>query len=232
VRKFLVIAALTILSVLLLFLVCGIFVPALDRRLLWPGFRAAKALGISEEGGKYAVVGIGVAWTLWAAVFAALITAIKNTIWHRRELLVACAAAVCVILVFQARGRHNREYDGTWEVVFDRSDFHYGCACWHLPYLLEPTAELSSRLDALGNPPAVKLKFIGDTTSIGSYGHLGQYLREIRVVRIIDVQKAQPSVRPLPPKYLESRIIGVVSVFRSNLAPFSSNSFCWQWVAP
>ena len=74
----------------------------------------------------------------------------------------------------------------------ERTDFYDGSKCWHLPYWLAPTLELGTRVDALGNPPAVQVKFLGDTTSIGPYGHLGQYLREIRLVRIIEVNVARP----------------------------------------
>src|SRR6267142_4822800 len=195
VRKLLLIAAPAVLSVLLLFLMCGIFIPALDRVLLWPGFRISRALDTSVEGAPNAVVGIGVACVFWAAIFAALIAAIKNTIWQRRELFVACGVAVCGVLFFQVLGVHNKEFEGTWENGFERSDFYYGGECWRLPYWLEPTPELNGRFDALGNPPAVRVKFVGDTTSMGSYGHLGQYLREIRVMRIIEVETAQPCRR-------------------------------------
>lgn len=160
--------------------------------LLWPGFRLSKALGISVEGANYVVAGIGFAWVLWTAIVAAVVTVIEKTIWRRRKLFVACVVAACAILFLEARGKHNKEFEGVWEVGFEQSDFYEGGGCWHTPYWLEATPELYSRFAALGNPRAVKVKFVGDTTSIGGYGHLGQYLRLIRVVRVIDVEAAQP----------------------------------------
>jgi hypothetical protein len=192
-RKFLFIALAAALFTLLFSVVCGIFAPAIDRMLLWPGFRLSRALGISEESvGNYLVAGIGFAWLLWAAILAAVVAVIEKTIWRRKRLFVACGVVACAILLFEARGKHNEEYQGTWEVGFEQSNFYDHGGCWRTPYWLEPTPELSSRFAALGNPRAVKVKFVGDTTSIGEYGHLGQYLRSIRVVRVIDVEAAQP----------------------------------------
>jgi hypothetical protein len=192
VRKFVFITLAAALSVLLFSVACGLFVPAIDRILLSPGFRLSKALGISVESANYVVAGLGFAWVLWAVVLAAVVIAIEKTIWHRRRLFVACAVAACAILFFEARGKHNKEFEGTWEVGFEQSNFYDGGGCWHTPYWLEATPELYSRFAALGNPRAIKVKFVGDTTSIGGYGHLGQYLRLIRVVRVIDVESAQP----------------------------------------
>jgi hypothetical protein len=192
VRKFVFITLAAALSVLLFSVACGIFVPALDRILLSPGFRLSKALGISVESANYAVAGLGFAWVLWAVVLVAVVIGIEKTIWHRRKVFVACVVAACAILFFEARGKHNREFEGTWEVGFEQSNFYDGGGCWHTPYWLEPTPELYSRFAALGSQRAVKVKFIGDATPIGGYGHLGQYLRLIRVVRVIDVEPTQP----------------------------------------
>lgn len=191
-RKFVFITLAAVLSVLLLSVASSIFAPAIDRILLWPGFRLSRAFGISDDSANYVVAGIVFAWVFWATVLAALVAVIEKTVWRRRQLFVVCAVAVCAILSFEFRGKHHKEYEGTWEGGIERSDFYDRGGCWHLPYWLEPTPELSSRFAALGYPRAIKLKFVGDTTSIGSYGHLGQYLREIRVVRVIGVEAAQP----------------------------------------
>ena len=164
--------------------------------LLWPGFRLSRAVGFSiEDAGNYSEAGIAFAWVLWTAIVAAVVTVIEKTIWPRRKLFVVCVVAAFAILFFEARGTHNKEYDGTWEFGFERSAFYQGGGCWRTPYWLDPTSELSGpsgKLEALGNPSAVRIKFIGDTSWVGSYGHLGGYIREIRVVRVIDVQAAQP----------------------------------------
>jgi len=158
VRKFIFITLAAALSVLLGSIACGILVPAIDRLLLWPGFRLSKALGISEEGGNYVAAGIGFAWMLWTAILAVVVTVIEKTIWRRRKLFVACVVAVCAILLLQARGKHNKEYDGTWEFGDERSAFYPSSGCWRLPYWLDSTSELSGpsgKLVALGNPSAV-----------------------------------------------------------------------------
>lgn len=193
-RKFLTIAAVGAVSALLVFLVGVFFVPPIAGLLLWPGDRASRMLGISEvEEGL--VVSIVIAWVLWAAVFATMIAVIKQFLWPHRKLSLVCAIVIVAALFFQARGSHTKEYDGTWEFGFERSAFYLGGACLRPPYWLEPTSELSGpsgKLEALGNPTAVRIKFIGDTNWVGAYGHLGGYMREIRVVRVIDVQAAQP----------------------------------------
>jgi hypothetical protein len=162
--------------------------------LLCLGDRAGRLLGISEVGAGLAV-GIVIAWVLWAAVFATMIAAIKQFLWPHWKLFLACTIVIVAALFFQARGTHNKEYDGTWEFGFERSAFYPGGGCWRPPYWLEPTSELSGpsgKLEALSNPSAVRIKFIGDTSWVGPYGHLCGYMREIRVVRVIDVQAAQP----------------------------------------
>ena len=193
-RKFLTIATVGAVSAFLVFLVGVFFVPPIAGLLLWPGDRASSLLGISEVGAGLAV-GIVIAWVLWAAVFATMIAAIKQFLWPHWKLFLACTIVIVAALFFQARGTHNKEYDGTWEFGFERSAFYPGGGCWRPPYWLEPTSELSGpsgKLEALSNPSAVRIKFIGDTSWVGPYGHLCGYMREIRVVRVIDVQAAQP----------------------------------------
>lgn len=188
-RKLVFIALAAALSVLLLSVVFGIFVPAIHRVLVWPGFRLSKALGILGIG-NYVVTGLVFSWVLWTVVLAAVVAITEETIWHRRRLFVACVVAACAVLLFEALGKRNKEYEGTWDMAFEHSDFHYGGECWRLPYWLEGTPELYAKWEALGHPAALRVKFIGDTTAIGSYGHLGQYMREIRVLRLIEVEPA------------------------------------------
>lgn len=192
-RKFAFITLAAALSVLLFSLACGIFAPAIDGVFLWPGFRISRAIGISiGDAGNYLASGIAFGWVLWTVIVAAVVTVVEKTIWRRRKLFVVCAIAACSILFLEALGRHNKEFEGTWEVGLEQSDFHPGDGCWHTPYWLEATPELYGRFAALGNPRALKVKFVGDSTSIGGYGNGGQYLRSVRVVRVIDVKTAQP----------------------------------------
>ena len=192
-RKFLIIATVGVVSVFLVFL-AGFFVPPIFALLLWPGARVSRMLGISEVGAALAT-GIVISWVLWAAVFAVMIAAVKQALWPHRKLFWVCFSVVVAVLFFEACGTHNKEYEGTWEFGFERSDFYAGSGCWRPPYWLEPTSELSGlsgKLELLGNPSAVRIKFIGDTSWVGPYGHLGRYMREIRVVRLIDIQAARP----------------------------------------
>lgn len=193
-RKFLIIATVGAVSAFLVFLVGDFFVPPMVDLLLWPGDRASRVLGISEIGAGL-VVGTVIAWVLWTAIFATIIAAIKRFLWPHKKLFLVCALAFVAVLFFQARGTHNQEYDGTWEFGFEWSAFYPRGGCWRPPYWLESTSELSGpsgKLEALGNPSAVRIKFVGDTSWVGSYGHLGGYMREIRVVRVIDVRAARP----------------------------------------
>lgn len=192
-RKFLIIATVGVVFAFFVFLV-GFFVPAIESLLLWPGARVSRMLGISV-GASLVVGGTVISWVLWAAVFAVMIAAVKQVLWPHRKLFWVCSFVVVAVLFFEARGTHNKEYEGTWEFGFGWSDFYPNGGCWRPPYWLEPTSELSGpsgKLDRLGNPSAVRVKFIGDATWVGPHGHLGGYMREIRVVRLIDVQAAQP----------------------------------------
>jgi len=38
----------------------------------------------------------------------------------------------------------------------------------------------------------VTVKFVGDESSIGGYGHMGAYLRQVKVVRVLEVGPALP----------------------------------------
>jgi hypothetical protein len=63
----------------------------------------------------------------------------------------------------------------------------------------EPNAELFARLLEVDGPPdstlgggVVFAVFEGDTSGHGSYGHLGQYPRELLVHRIVSLERDFP----------------------------------------
>ncbi len=166
---------------------------ALAQMLLWPAYRMLRPLSNSEIG-SFIVLGVALSWVLWSLVLGLALELGRIAFLRYKAAFFVGIGIVGVALFFQIRGSRSRAYDGLWERGFEHSDFFYSGNCNRPRYWLIPTTEVDAKLDTLGNPTAVRLKFIGTTTSIGEYGHLGQYLREIRVERVISVEPAEPCI--------------------------------------
>ena len=95
------------------------------------------------------------------------------------------------LVAFWARGERNRTYVGTVEWRFEVSAFYPNGNCAARPYWLstegEATDELHRRWEELGRPGALRVKFVGDLTRFGTWGHLGGYNREIQPHTILEV---------------------------------------------
>jgi hypothetical protein len=166
--------------------------PALARLLLAPGLRLVSALDLNRKGDFASILMyMGVSWLLLALVTALCIVTLKRTLWRRRVVLIVFVVVLGAIAVVAGRGERNEEYEGIWERGFERSDFYYRGECWRPPLWLVPTPDIHELLSQ-GQSGALSVRFVGDSTPIGRYGHLGLYLREVRVVRMIGARPAAP----------------------------------------
>ena len=163
----------------------------LGQLLLSPGFLVVRSLRMDNGDLAPIAVQVVVSWLFCAVMTGLAITLVTRFLWPRKILLALCALVLVGTCFAEFRGERNREYEGTWEQGFERSDFHYGGQCWRPPYWLIPTPDIHEKLDQ-GHTGALNVRFVGDATAIGSYGHLGQYVREVRVVRIIETRPAAP----------------------------------------
>ncbi len=185
---------LLISSALLLPVLLFVTLPiALAQMLTWPVYRTLRPLLKSEAGG-YVVLAILLSWALWSVLTGAVLVTARAAFLRHRVAFCVGIGVLAVWLLFQIRGSHSRTYEGIWERGFEHSDFFYNGNCDRPRYWLVQTPEVLRRVNMLGSPMAVRLKFVGTTTSIGEYGHLGQYLREIHVEQIISAEPTQSCI--------------------------------------
>jgi len=94
------------------------------------------------------------------------------------------ASLLAAIVVFWAIATKNRTYEGILQHGFERSDFYPRGDCSASPYWFEAKGEAADQLNKrwveLGRPNGLRLRFVGDLTHIGLWGHLGKYKREIQ----------------------------------------------------
>ena len=109
-------------------------------------------------------------------------------------MLIAILAIVVVcllVIVFLARGRHGVVLEGTLQWGFEESAFFPDGDCSNKPYWWKSPDQHdndpNARWDALGKPLAVRVKMLGNVSSVGFYGHLGQYRREVQPIKLISV---------------------------------------------
>jgi hypothetical protein len=141
---------------------------------------------------RFGAIEIGIIWVLYAILIAVLILVVKWTLWRRKTVLVLCAAMLCAAVYFKARGETSTEFEGTWEMGFEQSDFFIGRNCARPRYWLHASEDVYSKVSTLGDPRAVRIKFVGTSTRMGDYGHLGQCLREVHVEKVLSIEPTQP----------------------------------------
>ena len=111
-----------------------------------------------------------------------------------KATLIGLAVLVAAGLVYLGvRGSHDNLFEGTLQVGFERSDFYPSSDCSAFPYWYSGSTDDSQNLrlrwKELGSPPAMRVKFRGDLSSLGLYGHLGKYWREIRSTTILEAKE-------------------------------------------
>jgi hypothetical protein len=108
---------------------------------------------------------------------------------RRSVVVVGVAASLLLALLFWVRGRHGVILEGTYQTSFEESAFFVNGDCsrkpiwWQWPNGLD--ADLQEQRRALGNPEAMHVKVRANLSSIGAYGHLGAYRREVDPIILI-----------------------------------------------
>ena len=101
---------------------------------------------------------------------------------------------LATLVLLWGLGSRDKMFEGTLQWGFEKSDFHLNGNCSATPYWYDssknPTVNLHDRWVELGKLEAMWVKFRGDLSSLGRYGHLGKYWREIRPATVIEVKPA------------------------------------------
>ena len=193
-RVSLIAVAVIVPMLLVLFLPIG-----LSQLLISPGFFIARPLaskGIGEIGAFIAIFAIAtlISWAMWAAALALVIGFGWILFKRSKVLLLVLVLALAAMMAVQIPGSRNTQFEGIWERGFEHSDFFVNGNCDRPSYWLRGSEEFYGKIRALDRPTAVRVKFVGTTTRMGSYGHLGKYLREVQVEKVISVEPARPCI--------------------------------------
>jgi hypothetical protein len=98
----------------------------------------------------------------------------------------------CITLI--ARGHDMVMIDGVLQHGFEKSDFYDRGDCSRKPWwfdVSEADHTLHEQWDSLGRPRAVRIRFVGNVSSIGRHGHLGHYRREVVAVHVLEVSPSR-----------------------------------------
>jgi hypothetical protein len=114
----------------------------------------------------------------------------------------AAATLILVGAVLIGCGHRKITIDGVLQHGFEKSDFYDGGDCSRKPWWFngaEADAAFNTAFrkqwDSLGRPAALHIRFVGNISSIGRYGHLGNYRREVIPVQILEVSSSRGCVR-------------------------------------
>src|SRR2546421_8155141 len=103
---------------------------------------------------------------------------------------IGAGAVLAAGLFLWSKGSHDKVFEGVIEWNFEKSDFYLKGDCSASPYWYDgsskPSANLYDRRKEIGNPRAMQVKFRGDLSRVGLYGHLNKYIREIHSTEIIE----------------------------------------------
>lgn len=108
---------------------------------------------------------------------------------------------ILVSAALVARGHHMILIDGVLQHGFEKSDFYDRSDCSRGPWWFDVTdtteasAALHKQWVLLGRPAAIHIRYVGNVSSIGRYGHLGHYRREVIPVQILDVSLSSGCVQ-------------------------------------
>lgn len=114
----------------------------------------------------------------------------------------AGATLILAGAILVGRGHRMIVIDGVLQHGFEKSDFYNHGNCSRKPWWFNGAeagatfnTEFHKQWDLLGRPNAVHIRFVGNISSIGRYGHLGNYRREVVPVQILEVSSSQGCVR-------------------------------------
>jgi len=121
---------------------------------------------------------------------------------RRGLIVIAVLLSISIVVLWQtSKGKENQTLQGIYLMAFERSDFYPNvevCPPSGTRYWLDPASipNLRAQLATLTVDQAhalayqaVYLRFVGDISNRGQYGHLGQYWREVQVKRILEIKK-------------------------------------------
>jgi len=113
---------------------------------------------------------------------------------NKAALIIVLVVVTAGSIYLWARGSHGRVFDGLLQVGFEKSDFYPDGDCAASPYWYGGSAKDSENLRVrwkeIGSPPAMRVKFRGDLSRLGLYGHVNKYPREIRSTAIVEAEAA------------------------------------------
>ena len=181
-RYILVIILVAVLPLLILFLLPAPF--ALPMQV--PAALAIHILGLT--GVPAAVMSLIIDLLTLALLVAAISVGLTTKNRKAKFSLIATILLLVVLFIAIRRPEHSKTYTGLYEHGFERSIFYPDGKCWRPAYWVDAMPEL----DLPRNSFAVEVTFIGDTTPIGSYGHMGAYIRESRVIKVLNAKPAAP----------------------------------------
>ena len=112
--------------------------------------------------------------------------------------MLSLAALVIVAVILIGRGRHMILIDGVLQTGFEKSDFYVRADCSRKPWWFDRSEteqasvqQLREKWDSLGRPAAIHIRFVGNVSRLGMYGHLGHYRREVFPVRILEISESK-----------------------------------------
>jgi hypothetical protein len=105
-------------------------------------------------------------------------------------LILSCTLLACP-------GHQPMLIDGILQRGFEKSDFYDRGDCSSAPWwfdLIRAGDPLNKQWSSLGRPAAVRIRFVGTISPIGSYGHLGYYRRQVIPTQILSVTESSGCV--------------------------------------
>lgn len=118
----------------------------------------------------------------------------------------APVAVVVLLTAFAAPALGTEQtFEGIFVKKFERSDFYAGGDGSKRPYWLKTSDELHNKMGSDGffsyshdstpwaglKNPAVRVKFVGDLSKAGRYGHLDKYGREVTVYKVLEMSAVE-----------------------------------------
>jgi hypothetical protein len=114
------------------------------------------------------------------------------------------SAAVLILVGVMLIGCGHRmvAIDGVFQHGFEKSDFYDRGDCSRKPWWFSRAeadtafnTTFQKQWELIGRPAAVHIRFVGNISSIGRYGHLGYYRREVVPVRLLELSLSQGCIR-------------------------------------
>jgi len=160
--------------------------PAIALALQTPGELVVKETLLRGEAAV--VVRLLVSWLSLGLAIWVLGYIVTSRNRPAKVVALTVLSGLFVGVLFLGRSQEHKTFVGTFEHDFERSAFYPNGDCWRPPYFVFEMP----RTPRIDSEAAVTVTFIGDASSIGSYGLPRTYLREVTVKRVLDVRPTEP----------------------------------------